>query len=417
LKKEIVMKLNVKKTFLLGLGTFSIFLVWPIYNIYVPIFLRDFLDSQFQINAIMTLDNILAVFMIPFIASLSDRTQTRFGKRMPFLMIGMPLSAVALILLPNYTSFLNIMFIIFILNLSMAIFRAPTVALMPDVTPVALRSKANGIINFMGGFGTFLVLMGGSFLYRINRNLPFVLTAALIFLSLLLLVKFIKEPNDAEAREEVSVRLFKSIQRIKKNKDSTTAYILFAKFFWFIGYQGLEATFSNYCVHFLGLDVSDASFILSFFALSFIISAIPAGYIGSYLGKKRTILIGLVGDVVVFALLGTLGTIFQFNQVVMMGMMFLGGFFWALTNINSYPMLIERASEGNIGTYTGFYFFSASLAAIVGPLIIGTFVDLISFSLTFPITAISYFIAFLLILKTKDLLVKSNNQSTDFEVS
>jgi len=411
------MKFNVRKTFLLGLGTFSIFLVWPIYNIYVPIFLRDFLDSQFQINAIMTLDNILAVFMIPFIASLSDRTQTRFGKRMPFLMVGMPLSALALILLPNYISFLNIMLIISILNISMAIFRAPTVALMPDVTPVALRSKANGIINFMGGLGTFLVLMGGSFLYRRSRNLPFVLTALLMFLSLFLLVKFIKEPKGREVSQEEPVRLIESIRTIKKDPDSTTGYVLLAIFFWFIGYQGLEATFSNYCVQLLGLDVSDASFILSFFALSFIISAIPAGYIGSYLGKKRTILIGLIGDVIVFTFIGTLGTIFLFNQLLMMVMMFLGGFFWSLTNINSYPMLIERTSEESIGTYTGLYFFSASIAAISGPLIIGTFVDLISFNVTFPITAASYFIAFLLILKTENSVSKISDQTRDFKAS
>jgi MFS family permease len=336
---------------------------------------------------------------------------------MPFLMMGMPLSALALIVLPNYTSFLNIMIIITVLNFSMAIFRAPTVALMPDVTPVALRSKANGIINFMGGLGTFLVLMGGSFLYRLNRNLPFVLTALLIFLSLFLLVKFIKEPKDGKVSKDASVRLVESIHKIRKNKDSTTKFVLLAIFFWFIGYQGLEATFSNYCVQLLGLDVSDASFILSFFALSFILSAIPAGYIGSYLGKKRTILIGLIGDVVVFTLIGTLGTVFPFNPIVMMVMMFLGGFFWSLTNINSYPMLIERASEDTIGTYTGFYFFSASLAAISGPLIIGTFVDLISFSVTFPITAASYFIAFLLILRTEDLRMKSANITTDSEVS
>lgn len=411
------MKLNVKKTFLLGLGTFSIFLVWPIYNIYVPIFLRDFLDSQFQINAIMTLDNILAVFMIPFIASLSDRTQTRFGKRMPFLMIGMPLSALALIVLPNYTSFLNIMFIITVLNFSMAIFRAPTVALMPDVTPGPLRSKANGIINFMGGFATFLVLMGGSFLYRMNRNLPFVLTALLMFISLFLLVKFIKEPKVREVNDEEPVKVIESIRRIKKDPDSTTKYVLLAIFFWFVGYQGLEATFSNYCVQLLGLDVSDASFILSFFALAFIISAIPAGYIGSYLGKKRTILIGLIGDVLVFMFIGTLGTVFPFSKIFMMLMMFAGGFFWALTNINSYPMLIERTSDENIGTYTGLYFFASSLAAISGPLIIGTFVDLISFNVTFPITAASYFIAFLLIIKTEDLSSKSTNRIKDFEAS
>ena len=411
------MKLDVKKTFLLGLGFFSVSLVWPLYNIYVPIFLRDFLDSQFQINAIMTLDNLLAVFMIPFMASLSDRTHTRFGRRMPFLMVGIPLSALAFILLPNYTGFLNLMIIITILNFSMAIFRAPTVALMPDITPAPLRSKANGIINFMGGLASVFVLMGGSFLYRMNVNLPFIITALLMFIALSFLVKFIKEPKVGEKSEEAPVRLIASIKTIKNDPDATTGFVLLAIFFWFVGYQGLEATFSNYCVQLLGLDVSDASFILSFFALAFLISAIPAGYIGSYLGKKRTILIGLIGDVSVFIIIGTIGTIFPFNQLLMMGMMLIGGFFWALININSYPMVVERTPEESIGTYTGLYYFSSSLAAISGPLIIGAFVDLISFKITFPITAISYFIAFLLILKTKDTVSKKSNQTGDIEAS
>lgn len=411
------MKLDVKKTFLLGLGFFSVSLVWPLYNVYVPIFLRDFLDSQFQINAIMTLDNILAVFMIPFMASLSDRTHTRFGRRMPFLMVGIPLSALAFILLPNYTGFLNLMIIITILNFSMAIFRAPTVALMPDITPAPLRSKANGIINFMGGLASVFVLMGGSFLYRMNQNLPFMITALLMFIALAFLVKFIKEPKIGEASKEAPVRLIASIKTIKNDPDSTTGFVLLAIFFWFVGYQGLEATFSNYCVQLLGLDVSDASFILSFFALAFLISAIPAGYIGSYLGKKRTILIGLIGDVTVFIIIGTIGTVFPFNQLLMMGMMLIGGFFWALININSYPMVVERTPEESIGTYTGLYYFSSSLAAISGPLIIGAFVDVISFEITFPITAVSYFIAFILILKTRDTVLKTSNQSTDFEAS
>lgn len=140
----------------------------------------------------------------------------------------------------------------------------------------------------------------------------------------------------------------------------------------------------------------------SVFALAFLISAIPAGYIGSFLGKKRTILIGLIGDVIVFIGIGSLGTIFPFHQMIMMIFMGIGGFFWALININSYPMVVERTSEESIGTYTGLYYFSSSLAAISGPLIVGAFVDLIGFEVTLPITASAYFIAFLLILKTKN---------------
>lgn len=394
------MKLDIKKTFLLGLGFFSVSLVWPLYNVYVPIFLRDFLDSQFLINVVMTLDNILAVSMIPFIASMSDRTHTRFGRRMPYLMVGIPLSAIAFVILPHYTSFLTFMMIITVLNFSMAIFRAPTVALMPDITPAPLRSKANGIINFMGGLASVFVLVGGSFLYKANPNYPFIFTAIMMFFALFMLMKFIKEPNVGEKAAEERVSIRKSIHEIWTDTDKSTLFILLAIFFWFVGYQGVEATFSNYCVQFLGLEVSDASLILGFFALSFLVFSIPAGFIGSKLGKRKTILIGLVGDAVVFLLLSLVGTVLPFSQLLMMCMMLVGGFFWALININSYPMVVERTTEAKIGTFTGLYYFASSLAAISGPLILGGIIDLTSFVATFLFTALAYLTAFTFIFKT-----------------
>jgi MFS family permease len=220
-------------------------------------------------------------------------------------------------------------------------------------------------------------------------------------IALFLLLKYIKEPVVGETSKEDRINLKSSIHAIAKNHDKSIAYILFAIFFWFIGYQGLEATFSNYCVQFLGLDVSDASFILSFFALAFLVSAIPAGFIGTKLGKKRTILIGLIGDTSVFVLLATIGTIFPFNKIIMILLMLIGGFFWSLININSYPMVVERTTEEYIGTYTGLYYFASSLAAITGPLLVGAFVDIIGFGVAFIVTAISYFTAFLLITKVK----------------
>ena len=397
------MKLDVKKTFLLGLGFFAVSLVWPLYNVYVPIFLRDFLDSQFQINAIMTLDNLLAVSLIPFIASLSDRTNTRFGRRMPFLMIGIPISAIAFVFLPNYTSFLTFMIIITVLNFSMAIFRAPTVALMPDITPAPLRSKANGIINFMGGLASVFVLIGGSFLYKANKNYPFVFTALMMFFALGMLLKYIKEPNIGEKAAEERIGIIKSVKEIIHDHDKSTLFILFAIFFWFFGYQGIEATFSNYCVQLLGLEVSDASLILGFFALSFLAFAIPAGFIGTKIGKRKAILIGLIGDATIFILLSFIGTVIPFNQLLMMFLMAVGGFFWALININSYPMIVERTSEDKIGTFTGLYYFSSSLAAIFGPLFLGAFVDLIGFSISFWFTSLAYLIAFVFIKNTKIL--------------
>lgn len=395
------LKLNYKKTFILGFGFFAISLVWPLYNVYVPIFLRDFLDSQFQINAIMTLDNILAVSLIPFIGSLSDRTHTKFGRRMPYLIIGIPISALMFILLPQYTSFLNFMIILTIINFSMAIYRAPTVALMPDITPPPLRSKANGIINFMGGLASVLVLIGGSFLYDANKIYPFLFTAILMFFALFMLIKFIKEPKIAVKSEEQKINIIASVKEIIKDNDKTTLFILLAIFFWFVGYQGVEATFSNYCVYFLGLSASRSSFILGFFALSFLIFAIPAGFIGSKLGKRKTILIGLSGDMVVFVILAMIGTILPFNEIAMLMFMAIGGFFWALVNINSYPMVVAMTSEEKIGTYTGLYYFSSSLAAILGPLFLGGVIDLTSFKSMFIFTALAYAIAWCFISKTK----------------
>ncbi len=398
------MKLDIKKTFLLGLGFFSVSLVWPLYNNYVPIFLREFFDSQFLINLVMTLDNLLAVSLIPLIASLSDRTHTRFGRRMPYLMVGIPLAAISFIFLPNYTSFLSFMLIITVLNFSMAIFRAPTVALMPDITPAPLRSKANGIINFMGGLASVFVLIGGSILYRTNKSLPFIFTAVLMFFALGMLLKFIKEPKIGEKAAEERISIRASVKAIVHDADKSTLYILIAIFFWFVGYQAVEATFSNYCVQFLGLNEADSGLILGFFALSFLIFSIPSGYIGSKIGKRKAILIGLIGDTIVFLLLTLIGTLIPFNQVLMMGLMMIGGFFWAMININSYPMVVERTTEEKIGTFTGLYYFSSSLAAITGPLVLGGIIDLTSFVATFIFTASAYLIAFIFILKTKPLM-------------
>jgi MFS family permease len=272
---------------------------------------------------------------------------------------------------------------------------------MPDITPAPLRSKANGIINFMGGLASVFVLIGGSILYKINHNYPFVFTAVMMFFALFMLMKFIKEPQIGENAAEKRISIRASIKEIWTDQDRTTLFILFAIFFWFVGYQGVEATFSNYCVQFLGLEVSDASLILGFFALSFLIFSIPAGFIGAKFGKRKTILVGLAGDACVFILLSLIGTVIPFNQVLMMGLMLIGGFFWALININSYPMVVERTSEAKIGTFTGLYYFSSSLAAISGPLILGGLIDITSFVATFLFTASAYIVAFLFISKTK----------------
>jgi MFS family permease len=326
----------------------------------------------------MTFDNILAVSVIPYFAALSDRTRTRFGRRMPFLMIGIPLSAIFFSLLPNFNSLFYLVVVLFFLNISMAIYRAPTIALMPDITPDDERSKANGIINFMGGLASVLVFSVGAILFERSQSLPFFISSGLIMFSLILLFFFIKEPDKGSIAREEKIGIINSIKEIHRSGNHNTFYILGAIFAWFFGYQGILATFSNYTVIFLGAPPKTGSFIILFFALFFLIFAIPSGYIGTKFGKIRTIRYGIAGLALSFLMLSLIRTDFSvmglsYNHFMMI-FFALGGICWALININSYPLIIAQAPEDEVGTYTGLYYFAASLAAITGPLLMGFFV-------------------------------------------
>lgn len=398
-------KLNYKKTFILGFGFFAISLVWPLYNNYVPLFLEKFVSSSTLIGGIMTIDNILAIFLIPYISNLSDNTNTRFGRRMPFILIGLPLSAILFIILPSTThSFLLMMTILTILNVVMAIYRGPTVALMPDLIPSELRSEANGIINFMGGLAAVVVLIGGSFMYKVNPGLPFWVTGIIMFFSLFMLWKFIKEPVRGEKSADEKVKVIQSVKDIINSEDNKTVNVLAAILFWFLGYQGMEAMFSRYAVNYLGVgDGGDSALIIGVFALSFLIFAIPAGFVGTKIGKKKAIIIGLSVDVLVFFILSFMGPegLIPFSKAAMMALFVVAGMFWALVNINSYPYVVQGVSENKVGTFTGLYYFSSSIAAITGPLIFGFIVDLFGFSKLFFIVVISFIIALFFILRIK----------------
>ncbi|MEA3424118.1 MAG: MFS transporter [Bacillota bacterium] len=394
---------NYKKIFLLGLGFFSISLLWQLYDFYVPLFLRTYIDSQFQINAIMTFDNILAVSLIPYFAALSDRTHTRFGRRMPYLMIGIPLSAIFFTLLPNFNSFLYLVVVLFLFNLTMAVYRAPTIALMPDITPQKQRSKANGIINFMGGLASVLVFSIGAILYEKSRSLPFSISSVLIVLSLILLFIFIKEPIAGTQAKEEKINIRNSLKEIKNSKHLNTFYILGAIFAWFLGYQGVLATFSNYTVIYLNAPVKQGSFTILFFALFFLIFAIPSGFIGTKFGKKKTIEFGIIGLILSFLILAFIRTNFTFLGLdynhFMMIFFAMGGINWALININSYPLIIDQAPEEKVGTYTGLYYFASSLAAIIGPLLMGFIIDILGFGTMFFIAVITFVLAYVFIKK------------------
>ena len=196
--------------FLLGFGFFGISIVWPLYNAYVPIFLKDFSLSSTSIGFIMTIDNIFAIFMLPLIGVLSDQTRTRLGRRMPYILFGAPLAGLFFALIPItrelhllWFMMLNIIF----MNFFMALFRSPVIALMPDITPSKYRSQANGIINFMGGLGALIAYFVGKPLYDKNYALPFWLGALVMVIALILVVFFIKEDEKYRIKNDEKIKL------------------------------------------------------------------------------------------------------------------------------------------------------------------------------------------------------------------
>jgi len=381
--------MNYKKTFLLGFGFLGVSLLWVLYNSYVPIFLQAgnpaFDEHQgavtvgFGLSAvvagfIMTLDNIAAFFIQPLIGVLSDRTRTRLGRRIPYILVGAPLAAIAFALIPvavlgpQLTFF---MVAIGLMLLAMAAFRTPLIALMPDITPSPFRSKANGIINLMGGVGA---LLATAVLYGFSIAAPFWVGAILLIVSALVVFWAIKEPNTSDAVSDEEGRWWdtlKEVGAIPSEERRSLALLLAAIFAWFVGYNAIETFFTSYGTFRLGVAESTASLLLGFFSLTFIIFSVPGGMLAERLGRRRTILGGLVALTLLLVLASFLPNVYAIGAIL-----FLGGIAWAMININSLPMVVDIAPDDRLlGTYTGLYYISGTLAAIVGPILNGWIID------------------------------------------
>jgi MFS family permease len=220
----------------------------------------------------------------------------------------------------------------------------------------------------------------------------------------LILLKFtIKEDDSYENASEEKVSIIRSFKNIAKDENKKSLYLLFSIFFWFVGYQGVLATFSNYAVHHLNVSAKEGSFIILFFAAFFLLSAIPAGMIGEKLGKKKTIVIGLTILIFSYLILSLVKIEYSIGPLhynhIMMILFAIGGLGWALVNINSYPYIVEGIDEGLYGTYTGMYYFFSSLAAILGPLVMGIFIDIIGFGSMFPVAVIAFVFAYFMMKK------------------
>ena len=381
------MKFNYGRIFLLGFGFFGVSVIWSIYNAFVPLFLANKFNLEpAVIGFFMTLDNIAALFIQPAVGSWSDRLRTPMGRRMPFILIGAPIGAVAFGLIPIAAVLPLFVACTTTLLLSMALWRTPVAALMPDITPSPFRSQANGIINFMGGVGAIIAFLVGASLYEINPAYPFWLGSGLVILAAVLVLLFVREPKEITSESEEKPALLASLGQVIREKEKSALLILLAIFAWFVAFNAVEAFFTLYAVNHLRLPEADGSRLLGQLSLIFVIFALPSGYIGSRIGRRVTIMAGITLMFISLSLLyflpiATLTT--ELTKLPVLGVvpvtglvLMLIGLAWSLININSLPMVVDMTDAARIGTYTGLYYLFSTLAAIAGPNINGWIIQL-----------------------------------------
>jgi MFS family permease len=379
-------KFNYGKIFLLGFGFFGVSVIWTLYNAFVPLFLANkFNLSPALIGFFMTLDNIAALFIQPPVGAWSDRLRTKIGRRMPFILIGAPISAIAFGFIPMAAILPLFVACTSTLLLSMAFWRTPVVALMPDITPSKFRSTANGIINLMGGLGTIIASLVGSTLYEINVNFPFWMGSILVVLAAALVFIFIKEPKTYEAAEK-EPNMFASLKELGQSGDKSGLRILFAIFFWFLAYSGIESFLTLYATKSLGLSAGDAGRLTGHMGILFVLFAILAGIIGTKIGRRTTISIGIVGMTTLIVLIAALPASFLTQYIAkipvlgtirVLNLFLMGaGITWAFININSLPMVVDLTTASRLGTFTGLYYLFSTFANIVGPNLNGWIVQI-----------------------------------------
>lgn len=383
-------------TFLIGFGFFTMGLMDPLYDTYVPAFLSKYISSRTLIGAVMTLDNVLQLFLIPIVAVWSDRTRTRIGRRMPFILTMLPASAVFFGLIPWSAgiSLGAIITILFLLNIFKTSVRGPVVALMPDTIPGEYRSEANGVINTMGGIGTIIgtlflarlmdVDITLPFIGRTKDVLPFPIASLFVILAVIILFLFVRERNHDGEVDEERVPFISSIKTVVAQKDKSALLILISLFLWFSAHAGVVLWLGIYLRDVLGASAGQMGLPQGIAGISYALSAIPMGYVAHKFGRRTTIRFSLVG---LFTLTGlftviniigpSVGLSGATGLYLFLGLMFVYGIFWGSIITNSFPMLWQMSTFGTIGIFTGLYYTFSQSANILAPPITGLLIDII----------------------------------------
>ena len=421
------MKLNNKRTILVGLAFLSICAFWQMYDSIVPLILtRTFHLNETFSGAIMAADNVLALFLLPIFGGISDRTDTRLGKRMPFILFGTGCAIILLNILPlldnGYaaapSTFKLVSFVIVLglLLIAMGTYRSPAVALMPDVTPKPLRSKANAIINLMGAVGGVLYLAVAAVMYpnskvqglaHVNYQPLFMVVSAIMFVAVGVLFLTIKEPKlTAENRElekqhpewNLAQDDGSGNQVLPAPVKRSLGFLLASIALWFAGYNGVTTWFTTYISVVMGQGLGGASTCLLVATAGAIVSYIPIGALASKIGRKKTIMGGIILLASCFLLGFVLTTVYSSINAVMFVVFALVGLAWAAINVNSLPMVVEMCKGSDIGKFTGYYYTASMSAQIITPILAGTLMRHISYHRLFPYAALFVALSFVTML-------------------
>ena len=414
------MKLNYKRTILVGFAFFLITAFWQAYDKTIPLIL----DGRFNMNQtlsglIMALDNILAVFLLPLFGAISDKTKSKLGKRTVFILVGTICAVFAFIFIPVIGNIWMFVAVLLVTLLSMATFRSPAVALMPDVTCKPLRSKGNAIINLVGTAGGIIVLVlgmiikvaeevdGKVILFNSNLMVYYIAVCGIMLLGLIIFLLTVKENKWAKEMEEDTKKYFpeadakedgeKVSRKLSKPELMSLLLILGSVALWYMGYNAITSKYSLYAEKVLNQSYDMTLMIAQGAA---IISYIPVGMIATKLGRKKTILAGVCILALAFFLAIFISS--QSKPIIMYILFALAGIGWATINVNSFPMVVELAKEGDVGKYTGWYYTASMSAQVLTPILSGAIMDMAGNMLPlFPYAAICVSLAFITMLFVK----------------
>lgn len=406
------MKLNYKQTFFIGLGFMSICAFWQLYDNVIPLMLSNtFHLKETVTGAIMAMDNVLALFLLPLFGSLSDKVHTKLGKRTPFILTGTFLSVILMMILPfanKEENFLLFVIALGILLISMGSYRSPTVALMPDVTPKSLRSNANAVINLMGTMGAIVTLILSRFLIpkSTRPDYTYIFLAVAIFMLITVLIFFITIRENAlridESSKDISEHknedeVVMNHSKLPKDVMKSLTFLLLSVFLWFTAYNAVTTAFTRYAYKVWGLTGGSFADTLLVATGAATISYIPIGMISSKIGRKKTIL----GGIILITASYFIGIWFTSFSPIIFGVFALTGIGWAAINVNSYPMVVDMSRGYDIGKYTGLYYTFSMSAQVITPILSGFFLERISYRVLFPYSVVFSFFSFCTMLKVK----------------